>query len=361
MTICRDALTIAAAPSMFDHKRIHLTHATASTPGAIANLQLTGGDHPPLLRALTGVGDWPIGRVRLADFAGIDEGLAVRLAEDVTQLMPHGGTRVVQRLTARLLELGAKLHDPQSIDPLALFPEAQDRIEAITLAALARAASPMAIDALLPQPARWRALHARHEAPTSSDLAASHILNRLITPPIVVLAGKPNVGKSTLSNALLGRMMSIASPVAGTTRDYVAGRLDLAGLVVDWHDTPGLRGSAEADVVESRAIEIATRLIERADLIVAMRDSEHDWPSLPRPPHSPLTPHPPHLFVWNKVDDTADGQSPDAGLDANDPLRISALTGRGLATLTRAVRDRLVPPVALAHKGVWVYDERLLA
>ncbi|MHC4107157.1 MAG: GTPase, partial [Planctomycetota bacterium] len=214
-----------------------LVHTTAPQPGAIAILQLIG-DSTGIMRTLTGINDWPIGRARLASFDDIDEGLAGRPAPDITQLMPHGGPRVVSRLTRRLIQLGAQ-PSQADVDPETLYPEAVDRYEAIALAAVARAHSPLAIDLLLDQPRRWRA----QPALSDSDLARSGRLNRLIDPPIVVVAGPANVGKSTLSNALLGRSMSIALDLPGTTRDYTTGRVELAGLVADWYDTPGTPGT----------------------------------------------------------------------------------------------------------------------
>ena len=95
---------------------VRLIHATATSPGAIAILQIVG-DCVPLLRALTGVGSWPLHRLRLVSFDEIDEGLAVRLTHDVAQLMPHGGPRVIQRLTARLIELGARVEPPGACSP----------------------------------------------------------------------------------------------------------------------------------------------------------------------------------------------------------------------------------------------------
>src|SRR5262249_31823140 len=103
-----------------------LIHATAAHPGAIAILQLLG-DASGILQSLTGVNDWPLGRMRLVHFADIDQGLAVRLTNDVAELMPHGGPRVMQRLTAKLVQLGALIvDDVAQVDPLALYPEAID-------------------------------------------------------------------------------------------------------------------------------------------------------------------------------------------------------------------------------------------
>jgi tRNA modification GTPase len=337
---------------------------TPHAPGAIAIIQI-GGDVVPVLRQLTGAGDWPIGRARLVSFGDIDNGIAVRLAKNVAQLMPHGGMRVVQRLLESLAERGVSIASADELDPQQVYPETADRIEALMLAAVARAASPLAIDLLLDQPRRWRDLHpsplgrgARGEGDSffEEDVARSRRLNRLIDPPLVLVASPANVGKSTLSNALIGRDMSIALDQPGTTRDFVSARIDLAGLVVDWHDTPGIRTTR--DPIEAKAIDLASRLIERADLLIAMTDHEHDWPALPRAPD---------LSVINKIDltGTPDLTSPPGVrkvriAPGRDVLPISALTGAGLPALVAAARDALVPPADLAHPGPWLFDDRLL-
>ncbi len=316
--------------------RCRVVCATAPVPGAIAILQLTG-DVEPVLAALTGRDQWPLGRARLACLAGVDDGLVARLTRDVAQVMPHGGPRVIQRLIAWLEQNGAATAAPVELDPCALYPEAADRLEAVALAALPRAASPLAIDLLLAQPARWRA----NPQLTDEDRARSRRLDRLLTPPIVVVAGPANTGKSTLSNALLGRAMSIAAEMPGTTRDYTSGRLELAGLVVDWYDTPGLRDTN--DPIERRAVETAGRLMERADLLIALTDAEHDWPQLPRDAD---------LRVASRSD---------LGRRGDADLQIAALHGEGLEALVKRVRDMLVPPADLVHPGPWLFDARLLS
>lgn len=323
---------------------------TARSPGAIAIIQLFG-DSLHALSDLTDVSDWPLGRLRLVTFrarAGepIDEGLAARITSTIAQLMPHGGPRVIQRLAARLDELGWRTINHHAIDPLDLYPEAGDRFEALALHAISRAASPLAIDLLLDQPSRWRELNRLRASLTHDDVARSARLNRLIEPPRVVLAGPPNVGKSTLSNALLGRAMSITLDQPGTTRDYTAAPIDLAGLVAHWHDTPGLRETA--DPIEQRAAHLARRLMESADLLVAMTEPGADWPALPREPD---------LRVVNKCDLDSLAAAPASDGAA---LRISARTGNGLAALVAAIRDRLVPPADMAHPGPWRFDPRLV-
>jgi tRNA modification GTPase len=315
--------------------RCRFVRATAPGPGpgAIAIIMLDG-DVVPVLAALTGRGDWRAGEPRLVRFGDIDEGVALRLGERSAQLMPHGGPRVVQKLAERLVEIGAAAlrADP---DPAVLYPEAADRVEGLVLAALARAASPLAIDLLLEQPARWRG----EVRLTAEDRARSSRLDRLIDPPAVVIAGPVNVGKSTLCNALLGRPMSIAADEPGTTRDYTRGRADLAGLVVDLHDTPGLRSTG--DPVERSAQQAALDLMRRADLLVAVADAAQGWSALPRSPDMRIT------------------ARCDLGARPGADLALSAVTGEGMEAFVGSVRDRLVPPADLAHPGPWLFDPRL--
>jgi tRNA modification GTPase len=91
---------------------------------------------------------------------------------------------------------------------------------------------------------------------------------------IVVLAGPPNAGKSSLLNALARRDVAIVSPIAGTTRDTLEVRLDLAGIPVILIDTAGLRDSD--DPIEAEGVRRARALVDRADLVLSLRsiDSE---------------------------------------------------------------------------------------
>ncbi len=168
--------------------------ATAPAPGAIAVIELFGSVSP-VLADLAGSDDvvggrWPVGRIRLTAFGDVDTGLAGRVAEDVALVMPHGGPRVVQRLVRRLEESGVRVDTPMSIDPCRLYPEAQDEPEALMLAALGRAVSPLAVSLLLDQPSRWRAA----KDFTAGDETRSRRLDRLVDPPLVVLAGQANCG-----------------------------------------------------------------------------------------------------------------------------------------------------------------------
>ncbi len=322
------------------HGPVQAWCATSRQPGAVAVIELAG-DVAPLLERLTGVQPPGVGAVRLADLAGIDRGLVIRLADDRAAITPHGGLRIVERLLERLRAAGALVDRSESIDPTRLYPEASDRWEALALAAISRAASPMAIDLLMQQPDRWRRWAAANgDRPTDDDLSCSLRLNRLLTPPLVVVVGLPNVGKSTLTNRLAGRRVSIEADLPGTTRDYVAARIDLAGLVVNLIDTPGLlEKPGEADAA---ALTTAGRIIEQADLLIALTDHEQPWPTLPRQAD---------LRVANKADRCSRE-------DAD--ISISALNGRNVEVLVSAVAERLVPRVDREHPGVWVFDVRLV-
>jgi tRNA modification GTPase len=325
-----------------------LTVMTASSPGAIAVVQLTG-DWQPILQNLTGTSVPKDSSARLLQLGEIDQGIVAPIQPGIVQIMPHGGVRVMQRLVDRLLELGATLAAPDDITPTQMYPEARTPLEALMLRTLSAAQSPLAIDLLLAQPQRWTAFHQSGTTWSDQDQQRSERLNRLITPPRVVLAGLPNVGKSTLTNALAGRVMSIAFDMPGTTRDYAWTHIDLAGLTVAWHDTPGLRLSD--DPIEQHAIAIARGILRSADLVVAMtsRDVEYRWPTLDRPAD---------VQIVNKCDCHVD---PPSSFHHAKSLAISARTGQGMHEFVAMLRERLVPAADMLSPRPWLFDPRLHA
>lgn len=325
---------------------------TAQNPGAVAVIQLTGDGVIDSLTKLTGIDDWQPQRVRLVRFGEIDDGLAVILRDDWAQIMPHGGPRVVTLIMQRLTHLGAIVTN--DADAMALYPEADSPIEADMLLAISRAASPAAIDLLLKQPALWR------EALRTSDRPSpASVLDHLIEPPSVVVVGAPNVGKSTLTNRMLGRAASVVADLPGTTRDWVAGLAEIHGIAVRWLDTPGLRDSDDA--IEQQAITLAADAVAQAEVLIAMRDANTDWPALPRDAD---------LWVINKADDAAtmSGDSvpgvlrtPDSGesgLWRRDALQISALHGRNIAALEAAIL-RCLGLDAIDGDTLWAFSPTL--
>lgn len=341
----------------------HWSQLTALNSGAIAILQLTGPDAASVLERLTSFSDWKPGVLRHVHFGDIDDGLAVLLNAETAQIMPHGGPRVLQRLAQELASLGAG-HDPVP-DPTSVFPEAADAFEARMLESLAHAASPAAMDLLLAQPVRWRHWRAQSESHRKTSLPRiaerSQRWNRLLTPATVAVVGRPNVGKSTLGNRMLGQAASLVADLPGTTRDWVAGfanlRASWGDVVVRWLDTPGIRQSD--DPIEQRAIELAQQVIASADVVVTVRDELGEWieaAALPRKPD---------VWVVNKCDDAAEGMSEPAGdragQSAKDPLRISALHGRNLRALEAAVLRCLGLDAPPEPDELWLLDSSQLA
>lgn len=324
---------------------------TARSPGAIAIIAIHG-DRSALERAIGSLcgDDRPLSLcgVSLRRFADIDEGLVVRLRDDLAWLMPHGGVRIVERLATALAGCGvAWIESPR--DARVAFPEAADAIEAEMLSALAHAASPLAIPLLLDQPRRWRDLTARGRAAppfTEADLARWRRLDRLVDPPRVCVIGPPNAGKSTLANTLAGRSVALASPIAGTTRDFVSTRIDLAGLVVEWIDLPGFRDPDDpgSDPIESHAVELARGIARDADLLLLLAAPDQRWSDLPQGCAAPA------LRVMSKSDLPEAAASPRS---READRSISAATRSGVAELVRAVRETLVPPADLDHPGPW--------
>jgi tRNA modification GTPase len=166
----------------------------------------------------------------------------------------------------------------------------------------------------------------------AGELARYAPLGRhLTTPWRVVIAGAPNVGKSSLLNALAGYQRSIVAPTPGTTRDLVSVRLAIDGWPVEFIDTAGQRDATES--LEGEGIEQARTTAAAADLCLWVLDA-----SAPRiDPEQP----PPHVrYVVNKID------LPHAWeLDEIDAVRVSATAGDGLPELCERISQWLVPQV----------------
>jgi hypothetical protein len=296
---------------------------TGST-GAIAIIQLAAahGDELDSLLGSLGIGPLPIGAAALRDLLGADRGIAARWSATICHLMPHGGAGVVRTLLTRLRDAGVQAAAAPG------RPEARTAIEGHVLSALAMATSPLAIDVLLDQPRRWA-------TGMESDPALDLVLSRLMEPPLVVALGPANVGKSTLVNALAGRSVAIVADEAGTTRDHVGVMVDLAGLVVRYLDTPGLRETS--DSIEREAQALSLRAAAQADLVLLVGDAGSPLPS---PPLSV-----PILRVALRTDLGPAAWPAD--------FRVCAPTGIGLPELVAGIREALVPSAALEDARPW--------
>lgn len=332
---------------MTSSSSITFSLSTPLAPGAIAIFDVFGDDVHPLLGALTGSNTWVPDHLYVRDIAGVDRGVVVLMSKGRAQIMPHGGPRVRQRIRDAMLALGAR--QATETDPRDEYPEASSWIEAAALQTLARATSDEAIDLLLDQPRRWAEVARTPEDTWITQFIdaqrRSDALNRLVRPPAVAVVGPPNAGKSTLTNALMGRSTSVVANRPGTTRDYVGSMLDLAGIVTWWYDTPGIR--LTDDDIESEAQDLALGIILKADCVIAVRGPGQSWPSLPG-------------WINLRVRLQSDRPDPDEfeTAEAAD-LEICAVTGSGLAGLTSRIREILVPTAVLHDPGPWLFDLRI--
>lgn len=152
----------------------------------------------------------------------------------------------------------------------------------------------------------------------------------------IVLVGEPNVGKSSLLNALAGEEVAIVSAVAGTTRDRIKQELSIRGIPLVLVDTAGLRQTV--DEVEQIGIERTRKSVSEADLLLILKDAQHSDQT--GHSHLDLPDHLPTLVVWNKVDLASNAIAPSTG-----ELAVSAKTGEGL----EALKDAILSKVGILH------------
>ncbi|MEK8027361.1 tRNA uridine-5-carboxymethylaminomethyl(34) synthesis GTPase MnmE [Pseudaquabacterium rugosum] len=310
--------------------------ATAPGRGAVGIVRVSGRGLAALLPALVDAPLKPrhahYGAFRAADGSAIDHGLALWFpgpasytGEDVLELQAHGGPVVLQLLLARCLEAAAQLDERTGLPRLPRLRLAEpgeftlraylndkldlaqaeavaDLIDASTEAAARSASRSLSgafsqdVHALRERIVRLRMLvEATLDFPEEEidflQRADAHGQLRALSEGLqavldrarqgallregmqVVLAGQPNVGKSSLLNALAGAELAIVTPVAGTTRDRIAQTIQIQGVPVHVTDTAGLRDEAQAsDEVERIGITRSWEAIQAADVVVFLHD-----------------------------------------------------------------------------------------
>ncbi len=381
--------------------------ATAPGRGAVGIVRASGRDLSTLIAAVCAKPLTPrvahYGAILDAQGQALDQGLAIHFpapnsytGEDVLELQAHGGPVVLQLILARCLEagrgIGLRVANPGEFTARAFFNDkldlaqaeaVADLIDASTEAAARSAGRSLAgafsreIDALAQRIVHLRMLveatldfpeeeidfleragARRQLADIRAQLDAVMLRARqgaLLREGLrVVLAGAPNVGKSSLLNALAGAELAIVTPIAGTTRDRITETIQIHGVPVHVIDTAGLRESA--DEVERIGIERSWQAIADADAVLFLHDlSRADDPraqaddaaiaaDLARA-HAAAP-----LHVFNKRD-----LAPEHALPAG-ALALSAHTGAGLD----ALRDALLERAGATHvpDGVFIARTR---
>jgi tRNA modification GTPase len=361
------------------------TIVAAATPpgrGGVAIVRVSGPGVPRLAAALLGTLPEPrfatFTRWHDADAALIDTGLALYFpaphsftGEHVLELHGHGGAVVVESLIERAVQLGARRARPGEFTQRAFLNDKIDLAQAEAIADLIDAGSRTAAQAALRslQGEFSQQVNAAREALTAlrvyveaaidfpeeeidfldsqelrervdfvqqkvdAVLEAARLGARLTRGLTVVIAGRPNAGKSTLLNRLVGHDAAIVTPVAGTTRDLLREQVEIGGVPMEIIDTAGLR-EATTDAIEGEGMRRARTALARADHILYVVDAaadpgarslEEERESLPA--GVPLT------LVMNKSDLAGQGSKVAGGGPVLHTIAISAATGAGLDLL----------------------------
>jgi tRNA modification GTPase len=357
--------------------------STAAGRAAIGIVRLSGKSLGRHAREITGREPRPRRAVHSrfldADGATIDDGVALYFpgpssytGEDVLELHGHGGPVVLRLLLQRCLELGARVAEPGEFTRRAYLngrldlAQAEGVIDLIdaTTAQAARCAvrslqgefssRVLALDAAIIQlrmlveatldfpeenlDGADRSMPAERLAAVRGlldDIQRAARQGSLMREGLhVVLAGPPNVGKSSLLNRLAGEELAIVTDVPGTTRDTIRQAIDLCGVPVYIVDTAGLRESH--DPVEKIGIERTWSAIERADALVVMSDATQESDSAAEGLAATIPADIPRLYVTNKIDAT--GAAPVVeNTHAGTRVTLSARTGAGVEALKTAL------------------------
>ena len=361
--------------------------ATAPGRGGVGVIRVSGALAAAIAIAVLGRVPAPrraeLHRFRDADGSAIDSGLALYFVaphsftgEDVLELHGHGGPVVMELLLQRMLRLGARLAQPGEFTQRAYLHDKLDLAQAEAIADLIDSGSAQAaraalrslqgefsahvhelaervlelrlwIEAAIDFPEEEvdfladRALAERmaHLRLRFAELAETARQGTLLRDGLtVVIAGRPNAGKSSLLNRLAGYDAAIVTPTPGTTRDVLRERIAIDGLPLHILDTAGLRDAPDA--IEAEGIRRARNEIARADRVLfvvdaadpqAVRAIEHDLPHVPA--KVPVT------LVFNKADRSGDAVRVETGQGGAPRVYLSAATGDGLDGLRQHLKD----------------------
>jgi tRNA modification GTPase len=352
--------------------------ATAPGRGGVGMIRISGSNLLPFAFALSGTMPRPrhakIADFLAADSSAIDRGLLLFFpdphsftGEDVLEVHGHGGPVVMQMLLARCLDLGARLAEPGEFSRRAFLNGKLDLAQAEAVADLIDAATSSAARSAMRslQGEFSKAVHgltdelidlrmlveATLDFPEEDidflrkadafgrlsrlQLRLAEIFERAQQGKLlqsglhVVLAGQPNVGKSSLLNRLAGDELAIVTPIAGTTRDALRSTIQIEGIPLHIIDTAGLRETE--DEVEKIGIERSWQEIERADVVLLLVDARSGVGEADREILSRLPARLQRVTVYNKIDlagrtperhDEADGVAVSLSAKANQGIEL---------------------------------------
>ncbi|MCU9946200.1 tRNA uridine-5-carboxymethylaminomethyl(34) synthesis GTPase MnmE [Pseudomonas sp. PDM13] len=358
--------------------------ATAQGRGGVGIVRVSGPQAARIAQAIAGRQLKPrhahYGPFQDAAGETLDEGLSLYFpgpnsftGEDVLELQGHGGPVVLDLLLRRCLELGARQARPGEFSERAFLNDKLDLAQAEAIADLIEASSEQAARNALRslqgefsrrvQGLTERLIQLRIYVEAAIDfpeeeidfLADGHVLGLLdgvrenLSTVLreagqgallregmtVVIAGRPNAGKSSLLNALAGREAAIVTEIAGTTRDVLREHIHIDGMPLHVVDTAGLRDTD--DHVEKIGVERALKAIEEADRVLLVVDATAAesadpfalWPEFldSRPDPAKVT------LIRNKADLSGDAVDLQTSADGHVTLNLSARSGEGLELL----------------------------
>lgn len=355
------------------------TIAAIATPpgtGGVSIIRISGGEALAIAARVSGITPAPrratLAHIRDARGDTLDQALLLYYpaphsytGEDTLEIQGHGGIAVTQAVLAAVLDAGARLAEPGEYTRRAYLNNKIDLAQAEAIADLINARSQAAVKAanrslqgdfsrqIETLAADLLALRIYIEAALDfpeeeidflreGDIAArlqdwgerlrtllaQSTQGRLMNDGInLVIAGKPNAGKSSLLNALVGEERAIVTAQAGTTRDIVRETILIHGMPVNILDTAGLREAS--DLVEQEGIRRTRQALNQADLILLLRDGS----ALDDAADDELPANIPQLLAYNKADQTP----PAVQAQHADGLWISAKTGAGIDALRDAI------------------------
>ena len=349
--------------------RISVTRLTPRGRGAVASLSVQGDaaivESPGMFRAANGkrIGDQPLQRIVFGHWGcEIREDVVVcRVEESITEIHCHGGDHATNRIMDDLVSAGCEVlswHDTQRERREWLDVELDDALsQAPTLRTadyLLTQRSGCLKDCLISLSRRVTELadhtdEKPHAVTSVADvirelddlLAWSNFGCHLTKPWKIMLAGRPNVGKSSLINALVGYSRAIVSAVPGTTRDLVTAETAFEGWPVQLIDSAGLRDSV--DEVESIGVERSRQQLQRADCRVILLDvsepiTDEERQLIDGLPQRLVVAHKCDLETWN-ADDLPPGC-----------IHVSSTERTGLDELMSRIIGEVLPTLPSPHE-----------